>query len=898
MHTRGTRYAWRLPIAATLAAAFAASSIPLFSQSHPVPQDAGASGVWGHLQKLKTTASAMHTTAHPDDEHGGVITKVSRKDGARLALLTLNRGESGDNAIGPQLFDGLGLIRTEELLVSDAYYGVDDQYFTTVVDYGYSKRLDEALEKWGKENVLRDVVRIIRMNRPYVLISRFQGNQRDGHGNHQTAGLITREAFEAAGDPNMFPEQIEEGLRPWQPMKVYIGGVRENEDWTIRVDSGEYASWLGDSYNNVARFGLAFQRSQTSGRLRYAYGPVWGYYLRVGSVIDVPAKENSFFDGIDTSIPGLFKALRRPEPAGAAAALGAIDKAVQDAIAAYSVADPAATVPALARGLKATRDAIQQLSSEPDAVFVLKVKEQQFTGAINTALGVMLQALAVPANSPEPTGPFASFAPAPTMGPAVPGGTFDVRAAFTAPARAVQLDGIRLEAEKGWSVKGGVAAGRTVPANEVAGGTLTVSLARDARLSSKPYFGRDSIRDSRYTLREPSQFGRPESAPPAVAVARYTVESVSVEKRTVVTRRESKLPYGYVDRELRVVPPVALTLTPGHAIIPLSAAKKVVPIEVDLVNNVDGDSRGKLTLRVPSGWTVTPPAQDFSFSRSGERANYRFTVSAPAIAEGQHRVTAVATAGGAEYTEGYEVIDHRDLGLRYLYAPSVAEVRGIDVETAPGLNVGYVMGVGDQVPEGIRQLGYRVTLLASDDLATADLSQYDAIMTGTRAYAVRDDLRTYNRRLLEYVRNGGNLVVLYNTQEFDPKQFAPYPAELPQRSEEVSEEDSPVKILAPQHQVFTWPNRITTADFDDWVEQRGSKFWSSWDSAYTPMLETYDKGQDPQHGGWLHATYGKGHYTYFAYAFHRQLPYGVPGAYRLLANVLALGKSPGTNGRD
>src|SRR2546428_1896720 len=197
--------------------------------------DRGAAGTWQKLLKLQTTASALHTTAHPDDEHGGLLTMLSRGQGVRLALLTLNRGESGDNAIGSELFDGLGLIRTEELLEADRYYGVDRQYFTTVIDYGFSKRLDEALDKWGQENVLRDVVRVVRMNRPFVLISRFQGNARDGHGNHQTAGLITQEAFQAAGDPGAFPGQIAQGLRPWPPLKVYIGGVREEEDWTLRV---------------------------------------------------------------------------------------------------------------------------------------------------------------------------------------------------------------------------------------------------------------------------------------------------------------------------------------------------------------------------------------------------------------------------------------------------------------------------------------------------------------------------------------------------------------------------------------------------------------------------------------------------------------------------------------
>ena len=241
----------------------------------PLAQDTGAAGTWQKLQKLRTIASVMHTTAHPDDEHGGLLAWLSRGAGARVSLMTLNRGESGDNALGPQLFDALGLIRTEELLKANQYYGVDAQYFTSVVDYGYSKRLDEALDKWGRDNVLRDVVRIIRTERPLILVSRFQGNQRDGHGNHQTAGLITVEAFRAAGDSKRFPEQLsrEGGLRVWQPLKVYIGGMREDEDWTVRVDPGQYSPWLGMSYSDFARVGLSNQRSQNSGRLTLSPGP-------------------------------------------------------------------------------------------------------------------------------------------------------------------------------------------------------------------------------------------------------------------------------------------------------------------------------------------------------------------------------------------------------------------------------------------------------------------------------------------------------------------------------------------------------------------------------------------------------------------------------------------------
>ncbi len=348
---------------ATLAIVFVVSgsllSPPLRTQ---VPaQDQGAVGVWQKLRKVQTTASAMHTTAHPDDEHGGVLAMLSRGQGVRLALLTLNRGESGDNAIGAELFDAVGLIRTEELLIADRYYGVDRQYFTTMIDYGYSKRLDETLDKWGRDNVLRDVVRVIRMDRPFVLIARFQGNERDGHGNHETAGLITREAFKAAADPAMFPEQIAAGLRPWQALKLYMGGVRENEDWTLRVDTGVYDPVLGDSYQTFSRLGLSFQRSQNSGQFVPQAGPSVSYYKRLQSVVDAPAKETSFFDGIDTTIPGLYRALRKTPPAGADAALEAIDREVKAAVDSFRMTEPVGV--GAGAGTSAGRDAESRASS-------------------------------------------------------------------------------------------------------------------------------------------------------------------------------------------------------------------------------------------------------------------------------------------------------------------------------------------------------------------------------------------------------------------------------------------------------------------------------------------------------------------------------------------------------
>ena len=252
-----------------------------FRAVEPLPQDSGAAGVWQKIRKLQTTASLLHTTAHPDDEHGGMLAMMSRGQGARTTLLTLTRGESGDNAIGSELFDALGLIRTEELLVSNRYYGVDEQYFTSVADYGFSKRLDEALDNWNREATLAEVVRVIRMERPLVIVSRFSGTARDGHGQHQAAGVLTMEAFRAAADPKRFPEQIEEGLRPWQALKLFAGGARSTDEWTVEIDPGVYDPVLGTSYQTIARLGLSFQRSQNGGRFVPQPGTAPIYYTRL-----------------------------------------------------------------------------------------------------------------------------------------------------------------------------------------------------------------------------------------------------------------------------------------------------------------------------------------------------------------------------------------------------------------------------------------------------------------------------------------------------------------------------------------------------------------------------------------------------------------------------------------
>lgn len=857
------------------------------SATFPVPEHSAADA-WLKLQKARTIASVMHTTAHPDDEHGGVLALLSRRDGVRVSLLTLTRGESGDNAIGPELFDALGLIRTEELLLANRYYGVDQQYFTSAADYGFSKRLDEALQKWGPESVLEDMVAIIRAERPLVIVSRFQGNARDGHGQHQAAGLLTQQAFEAAGDPQQFPEQIASGLRPWQPLKLYIGGVRDSEDWTVRVDAGQYDPVIGESYATLGRLGLAVQRSQTAGRFSPVSGTALSYYRRLASIVEAPDRERSFFDGLDISLAGLYGVLRLEPPPGADRLLRAVAREVDAAVEAFRFTDPSAAAPALARALDAARTARRELGANPDVAHVLELKAQQLTDAIHAVLGIGLTAVAQKAGTPETTGPFAAGPP--PMGPVTPGQRFEVRVAFTnrgsLPARSVTLALADSDRSGDWRLAAG-APEDTALQNRPIVRTFDVAVPPRARLT-RPYFSRTSIQDARYAFDDEAAAYRPFEPPPLEVVARYAVQDVPVEIRRPVTRHESNLPYGLDTRLLAIVPAISVTLDRTHVVAPLGATPSIVRLTAEVLNHADEPLNGTVRLDVPAGWQVAPATQPFAFARAGERERFAFEVRIPSPETREHRVQAVAVAGGRAYREGYTAVRHRDLETRHLYRDAAASIRGVDVRVAPGLTVGYVMGIGDDVPAGLAQLGVDVQLLGARELASADLRTFDAIITGTRAYAVRDDLRTHNRRLLEYVHGGGNLIVLYNTQELVPDVHAPYPGELPRNAEEVSEEDSPVEFLAPDHPAFTTPNRITPADFTDWVEQRGSKFWSAWDPRYTALLATWDTDQPPQRGGWLHARYGQGHYTYFAYALHRQLPYGVPGAYRLLANLLSL----------
>ena len=908
--------------------------------------DRGAAGVWHRIRKLATTASILHVTAHPDDEHSGMLALASRGWGARTALLSLNRGEAGANAIGPELFDALGLIRTRELVLSGRYYGLDDLYFTTAVDYGYSKSVEEAFRSWDREAVLEDMVRVIRLNRPLVVVSRFHGSRRDGHGHHHAAGLLTPEAVAAAADPGRFPEQItREGLRPWRVLRVFRGGLRVDESHHVAVGDA-YSSLLGMSYQQWASLGLSLQRSQTSGRVRTGVGRVYRYE-QLGTpeaeeiadavapevadevapeVVDEVAPEiaDNFFAGLDTSLPGLYGVLGEQAGDGIARALSDLQAIIDGVLLEFDFNTPERSVPELVRGYELLTTGIGRMQVDPEVDFHLAVKQRQFEDAIVAAAGVEVQAVlesaaggavVVPGEAAEVVLRVASAIPDWER----PHYTGIVHGQDTLLAMTHHWERVG-SSERDEAVAG--VADQPFRATHVFEDRLGIRIPSDA-VVARPYFSRSGLAENHYVVEDSAELHLPWRGAALRAVIDTDVEGLMAT--VPVTGWASRLPYGSVARRAEVLPALSVAVTPAVRVVPGSGAGgEDAPGEatrrpedvgatnagpIDVVVRLEAnapDVSAEAELELPAGWTAAPSSIRHDFRSRGEVVETSITIQPPAdwsgdaVIEAVARVVAGAGEGRAavdarqdvqtvappEYRSGYQVIDHRDLPLARLSVPARTLVRSVDVAALDGLSVGYAMGVGDEVPAAIEALGATVTLLDEAALTGGELDQYDAIVVGTRAYAVRRDLVENNQRLLDYARRGGNLVVLYQTREFVPSAMAPYPASLPLGAEEVSEEDAPVRLLAPSHALLSTPNRISEADFDGWLEQRGSKFFTEWDPAYTPLVETHDTGQEPQRGVWLTAEVGEGRYSYLALALHRQLPYGVPGAYRILSNVL------------
>jgi LmbE family N-acetylglucosaminyl deacetylase len=897
----------------------------------PLPQDTGAAGFQEMLLRLQTTARLMQTTAHPDDEDGGMLTLESRGKGATVLLLTLNRGEGGQNKVGSNLFDVLGVLRTLELLGADRYYGVE-QRFTRVADFGFSKNAAETFEKWqGHDIALGDMVRVIRTFRPDVLVARFSGTDRDGHGHHQASSILTREAFRAAADPNRFPEQIKEGLLPWQPKKLYIGnvcgfGVQScpAENYTVRLNTGEPNPRLGMSYIQFALEGLRHQQSQGVGGFSVDPGPRYTFYKLVDSVLpsttDKDGHEQDFFDGIDTSLPGLASRMGPEESKvpGLRQELMEIANHIQDATQRSEKDMGVAAIPLMValRSLNSTTNQVQSSDLIPalkdELLERLRQKQQQMQAALNLAMNVSVEATVGPSQGTDANWPKEDDA----LTVVSPGQKFLVRVTFRNGSKyQLVMDRLRLDAPQGWArqvdEEGAlvVAPGKDQYANFV---VQIPADAADGNFYTRPYWHRaDPETDTINTVDDARYVTLPFPPPPFHVAAEYHTHH-SAHDLTLFggthklggsdgPEAEISTPVvaPFVDdkgvdrkRTLALVPTFSVMLEPGQQVIPTQGDEEC-RVRVGVSSNLSGAINGTLRLEVPDGWGVAPSKLAVEFHHRGEKQEFEFKVSPASLKEGRANIRAVLESGGVNYGEGYSLVTREDLDSFYYYQPAQQRVSIVDVKVPKDLKVGYVMGAGDDIPTVLRQIGMNVTLIPADKLAGEDLSPYQTIVLGIRAYDTQKDLAANNKKLLDFVSNGGTLVDQYETgvADFNKGKFTPYPAQLSRAR--VSVEEAPVEILAPEDGVFHYPNQITERDFDGWVQERGLYFMDQWDDHFKPLLACHDPGEAPQKGGLLRAQYGKGTYIYTGYAFFRQLPAGVPGAIRLYVNLLSAGHEHG-----
>jgi LmbE family N-acetylglucosaminyl deacetylase len=872
-----------------------------------LPQDQGMAGLRLELLRLGTTARLMQAVAHPDDEDGGMLTLEARGRGVSTLLMTLNRGEGGQNKIGSNLSDVLGVLRAEELLASDEYYGVQER-FSRVADFGFSKSPEETFQKWGGHDVaLGDMVRVIRTFRPDVVAARFSGTDRDGHGHHQASSILAKEAFRAAADPKRFPEQIAAGLLPWQAKKFYIGNVCgfgamtcPDADWTLKLNTGEKSAELGMSYAQFAMNGLRHQMSQGAANWTLDAGDRFTFYRLVDSVlpstVGKDGHEKSFFDGIDTSLSALAGRLGteekrlpslRQQLAAVARAVSVATEAAKGNDASAAIAPLTSVVAGLTRISSEVSAASLNADAKVDFLTRTADKQQQAETALNLALGVSLTADVSSDGKPE----IHALKELDVLTTVSPGQEFMVAVTFhNGSKQTLVIDHVKLEVPAGWNTISGNIRPETLKPGEDLHTNFRLRVPKDTGYT-RPYWHRDNPDTEAVNHIDNEKYVTLPFPPPALrSRVEYSLGAGEEKTHNGIT---SVVVTPFVDdagktelRPLAIVPAFSVMLEPGTQVIPThNGADSAVTVGV--TSNLTRAMHGELRLELPAGWRSEPAQFAVDTATRGEKQDFQFKVFPAGLQEGRATIRAVLESDGEKYSEGYTLVAREDLGSFYYYQPARQRVSIVDVQAPHDLRVGYIMGAGDDIPTVLNQVGMDVTLVPAEKLATEDLGKYGTIVLGIRAYDTQKDVTANNKKLLDFVSAGGTLVVQYNASvgDFNSGKFTPYPADLSRAR--VSVEEAPVEILAPEDPVFHYPNQITAHDFDGWVQERGLYFMSKWDEHFTPLLACHDPGEDMQKGGLLKAHYGKGIYIYTGYAFFRQLPAGVPGAVRLYVNLLS-----------
>ncbi len=845
------------------------------------------------LRQLASTGTFMETTAHPDDEDNALLAMMSHGRGMRTTLVSATRGDGGQNEIGPEIFQALGVLRTEELLAVHRFDGAE-QYFTRAIDFGYSFSIDESIEKWGHDEIVGDYVRHIRTIRPDVIVGFVCGGGGGGQ-HHQASTRLTLEAFRAAADPQRYPEQIREGLRPWQAKRVYCTegfgqpGTLASRD-LMRVAPSQFDTVLGRTYSELGLEARSMHKCQGTSQLLLLPGasPSRVYRLKDSVIGEPGVAPADMFDGIDTSLAGLAAYAGSQPPAMLLSALQRISASITAAKDSVEAHGPGAAAAPIAAGLAAVRDLRTKLtsieidqSSRYEIDSRLSRKESQFTDALLLTHGIRLEVLA-------------------DDGTVAAGQRVKVSAlAGNNGAPDVSLTQVSLSGPGGPVCVPAVSAIRT-------GGASPCDLTMDVGKVplSTPYWTprRDA---ARYDFDPDVPFGVPFRPTPFRASFTLSIAGANVTVERPVEFRYSDIVAGEKRMELQVVPPLGVRVAPAIAVIPAAAiartsaglrstADRARTIDVTIAHNLNGPGKAHASLTVPAGWRVSPASAPVAFERADEEATVSFTVTpAAGAAVGEYSVAAAVTTDDAKTTSttGYQVVEYPHTHRRHVIETATTRVKVIEVRIARGRRVGYIMGVGDEMPAAMRQLGAEVHLIDPAELASGSLSRYDVIVTGVRAYERRPDLRANNNRLLSYVRDGGVVLVNYNKQEFNQAQYGPYP--IKNGTDRITDENAPIDVLVPGNPVFNVPNRIGPDAWAGWVQERGTYFIAERDPRYVDLVRSTDPfplNAGPKTGALVEAEYGKGRWIYIGLGLWRQLPAGTEGAYKLLANLLSLGR--------
>jgi len=833
--------------------------------------------------------------AHPDDEDTELLTVLVRGMGAEAAYLSLNRGEGGQNLIGPELGEALGLIRTEELLAARRLDGAR-QYFTRAYDFGYSKTIDETWLHWPRDTVLKDVVRIVRRFRPQIVVSIFSGTPRDGHGQHQAAGWAAQEAFRIAGDSSRFRELFrEEGLIAWQPLKLYRSTRFDTAATTLTLNGGILDPAVGKSFHQIAMAGRSLHRSQDMGQLQ-GIGPS---QVRLALVEDRAGGGAGLFEGIDTTLQSMPFGERRSEESTRVVRGIEPEPALQRYVARIDSVHAARGNSARRRALlaRAASDLETAVAQPPRAspadqgvYYTRGIELEDQLGHLNTAawhLGrVVFDATidddrVVPGQLLRWTLSSWNASEEPRMAA--------MRAAECIPL--AECSAPDQESEP-----------HTIPPGQVS--TDTVDYPVLDQPPSTPYFLRAPRVGDVYQWPEqrPDQagitggvpYGEPFESPTflgSVEVNSGHSNGLGAARSAEAVFRFNDQARGEVRRPVTVVPRIDVKIDPATELWPINS---VAPhrFTVTLTHGAPDSTSGTVSLQLPRGWRAVPP-QEFRFTREDERGTFSFLVRPPPrMAAGSAEIRAIARdSEDRAYGLGIFTVDYPHIRSRAFAKAATATLRTAPLTLPRLTRVGYIRGAADQVPEALASIGVPVVLLSAETLERGTLSRFDAIVIGPRAYETDPALLANNRRVLEYARRGGLVIVQYQQHRFFTGRFAPYPMSVggPQVSHDrVTDESAPVRISAPGHPAAGVPNRLETGDWENWVQERGLYFPRSWDRRYQTVLETHDPGEPPLRGGLLIAPLGKGTYVYTGLSFFRQLPAGVPGAFRLFANLLAL----------